>query len=138
MAAGDPIIKATWAGTAVFGLTSGVAALGGATPLEIAAIAVDLVLFVAGCTAFVAAYARAVRRSRTDDIAVAGLYLLMGDSAPNPVRKHLLGSLAAQTAVALVTAIRWPLAFGVLVPIYGLGLAGLWAARHGTFPPRRR
>jgi hypothetical protein len=28
------------------------------------------------------------------------------------------------------------LAFGVLVPVSGLGLMGLWGARYGTFPPR--
>jgi hypothetical protein len=27
-------------------------------------------------------------------------------------------------------------AFGVLVPMFGLGLTGLWAVRSGTFPPR--
>ena len=26
--------------------------------------------------------------------------------------------------------------FGVLVPMLPIGLAGIWAARHGTFPPR--
>jgi hypothetical protein len=30
-----------------------------------------------------------------------------------------------------------PLAFGILVPLYGLGLAGVWAAAFGTFGPRR-
>jgi hypothetical protein len=30
-----------------------------------------------------------------------------------------------------------PLAFGILTPLYGLGIAGLWGARHGTFAPRR-
>ncbi|MGH9282335.1 MAG: hypothetical protein ACRD0S_05305, partial [Acidimicrobiales bacterium] len=41
--------------------------------------------------------------------------------------------------VALVAAGVRPnssLAFGVLAPLWGQGLAALWAARHGTFPPR--
>jgi hypothetical protein len=29
-----------------------------------------------------------------------------------------------------------PLAFGILVPVFGLGLCGLWGARYGTFEPR--
>jgi len=29
-----------------------------------------------------------------------------------------------------------PMAFGFLVPVYGLGLCGLWGARYGTFAPR--
>jgi hypothetical protein len=28
------------------------------------------------------------------------------------------------------------LAFGILVPMWGLALAGVWGARHGTFGPR--
>jgi hypothetical protein len=30
------------------------------------------------------------------------------------------------------------LAVGFLVPMFGFGLNGLWAAFHGTFPERRR
>jgi hypothetical protein len=44
-----------------------------------------------------------------------------------------------QVVVALVTAIARPftgLAFGILVPVFGLGLAGLWGARRGSFPSR--
>jgi hypothetical protein len=28
------------------------------------------------------------------------------------------------------------MAFGFLVPVFGLGLAGLWGARYGTFAAR--
>ena len=41
--------------------------------------------------------------------------------------------------VGLVTALVRPftgLAFGVLTPVFGLGLIGLWGARLGTYPPR--
>jgi hypothetical protein len=44
-----------------------------------------------------------------------------------------------QIALAVLTAsLRpfTPLAFGVLVPVYGLGLMGLWGARHGVFASR--
>ena len=27
-------------------------------------------------------------------------------------------------------------AFGILAPMFGLGLMALWGGRHGTFPPR--
>jgi hypothetical protein len=70
---------------------------------------------------------------------VAGLFLLQG-SAPRDVRRRLLGALAAEVVVGLGVAIARPftsLAFGLLVPVYGLALAGLWGARHGTFPPRK-
>jgi hypothetical protein len=29
-----------------------------------------------------------------------------------------------------------PLAFGLLVPMFGLACCGLWGAYHGTFPAR--
>jgi uncharacterized membrane protein YtjA (UPF0391 family) len=122
----------------VFGVVAVAAAATGNRPLEIVSAGVDVVLFLAGCVVFLVAYAKAVNRSREEEIAVAGVYLMMGGSAPRQTRNHLLGSLAVQTAVAIVTAaIRWPLAFGILVPTLGLALAGLWTASHGTFPERR-
>ena len=135
---GDGIIRASWTSTAVFAAPALVAAATGAKAVEITSAAISVVLFFIGCVVFLVAYARAVNRSRTEHVAVAGVYLMMGGSAPRPVRMHLLASLAVQTIVALVTAaIRWPLAFGILVPTLGLGLAGLWTATHGTFPARR-
>ncbi|MGD9797425.1 MAG: hypothetical protein AB7V15_04850 [Acidimicrobiia bacterium] len=80
----------------------------------------------------------AAARSRRDAVDLAGLFFLTR-SAPREVRLRLLGPLAVQVVVGLGTAsVRpfTPLAFGVLVPVYGLGLCGLWAARAGRFPPR--
>ena len=54
--------------------------------------------------------------------------------------------LVVQTVVGLATAIArseaedgspgTSLAVGVLVPMFGIGLNGLWCAFHGVFPPR--
>jgi hypothetical protein len=55
------------------------------------------------------------------------------------VRRHLLASAAVEVVVALLTAGLRPytgLAFGILVPVYGLGLAGLWGATRGTYEAR--
>jgi hypothetical protein len=134
--AGEDIRKAAWYGTAGFAVTAVAATL--VEALDPLALVVDVLLFVAGGVTFVAAYLRAVNRSRTDAIAVTSLFFLAG-SAPPDVRRSLLGALAVQVAVALATAIARPytiLAAGTLVPLFGLGLCGLWAARHGTFPPR--
>jgi hypothetical protein len=128
--------RASWWGTAVFAVTAVSADV--YSSLEPVAFAVAVVLFFAGCVAFMAAYVRAVSRSRVDLIAVTSLFFLSG-SAPPAVRRNLLSSLAVQVVVALATAIARPytsLAAGTLVPAYGLGLCGLWAARHGTFRPR--
>jgi hypothetical protein len=55
------------------------------------------------------------------------------------VQRTMLASLAVQTVVPLgITFARPFVAFSVLAPLWSLGLAGLWGARHGTFPPRDR
>lgn len=126
--------------TLVFTVSAAAAAIADTDALDAVAVAVDLLLFGAGCVAFVWSYAIAVRRSRTDEIAVTNLYLLAGEVAPPAVKRQLRMVLAVQVAVALGTAAIRPfsaLAFGVLVPVFGLGVTGLWAARHGTFPPRQ-
>jgi hypothetical protein len=105
------------------------------------AVILDLVLFAIGCTAFLGAYAIAIGRSRTEEIGVASLYLLTNRVAPNPVRVRLLVPFAVQCVVAVTVASVRPFtaaAFAVLVPMFGLGLNGLWAARHGAFGPRIR
>ena len=50
------------------------------------------------------------------------------------VSAALLAALSLSVVVALVTVKANP--FSALVPMMTLGLTGLWAARHGTFPPR--
>lgn len=103
------------------------------------AAAVALTLNVAGVIAFFWAYAIAVNRSRSDAIGIGGLFFLAGDVAPAWVRRAMLGSLAAQVAIGVGTAAARPftsLAFGVLAPLYGLALTGLWGARHGRFENR--
>ncbi len=134
---GRGIVVASWWGTVVFTVTALVGAvLQG--PWRWPAVAVSLVLFGVGCVVFVVAFLVAVERSRTELIGIGGLYFLAG-SAPSAVRVHLMASLAVEVIVALVTAsvrLYTTAAFGTLVPVYGLALAGLWAARHGTFESR--
>lgn len=134
----DRLVAASWLGTLVF---TGVAIAAVVdVDLEGAAAALSMALFVVGVGLFFWAYAIAVGRSRTDAIGIGGLYFLAGEgTAPPPIRWALLGSLAVEAVVAVTTAaIRpfTPLAFGVLVPMFGLGVCGLWAARSGRFPPR--
>ena len=134
---GGRIVLASRVGTAVFVVTA-LAATVFLDALGLVAAIVSLILFAAGCVAFLWAYGIAVGRSRTDAIGIGGLYFLQG-SAPRDVQVALLVPLAVQVVVALTTAAIRPftsLAFGVLVPMYGLGLAGLWGARHGSFGPR--
>lgn len=133
---GAGLVRASWVGTAAFAASAAAAAVVPAA--DLAALVVALALFVAGSGAFAAALVRAAARSRTEEVALARLFFLEG--APRRVRRLLLGSLAAEVAAALATAAARPntsLAFGVLAPVYGQGLAALWGARHGVFSPRR-
>jgi hypothetical protein len=69
---------------------------------------------------------------------MGGLFFLAG-SAPRRAQLLLLGSFAVQVATSLIAAtvrIYTPVAFGLLVPMFGIGLAGLWGATYGEFPPR--
>lgn len=134
---GRSLIRASWAGTAVFVVVA-VAATVAPDALGVVALVVSLVLFAIGTVAFLWGFAIAVGRSRSEAITVGSLFLLLG-SAPRRIQVALLVPIGVQTVVALVTAsirLYGVLAFGVLVPMYGLGLAALWSARHGRFPPR--
>lgn len=135
---GGQLLRLSWAGTAVFVVAIGAATL--SRSMRPVGVVVSLVLFAVGCGAFLWAYAIAVDRSRTDEIGIGGLYFLAG-SAPSPIRRAFMTALALQVVVSVVAASIRPfttVAFGILVPMYGLGLAGLWGARHGSFATRRR
>ena len=132
------VVRASWVGTAVFVVTAVVAAIAPST-FEAVALAVAVVLFAGGCVVFLWAFFVAAGRSRTERLELAQIWLLSGPPTPADVRRSLLGALAVQVVTGLATAAARPytsLAAGVLVPMWGLGLCGLWAARHGTFPPR--
>ena len=125
----------SWVGNVVFAITAIPAALG-VKSFEGLAIATALVLFFVSLGVWAWAFVVAIARStQGDDIVVANLFGTMGD-APRAVRWHLFGSLGVCLVITVGTAAADP--FGVLVPMLPLGFVGLWAARHGTFPPRGR
>lgn len=144
---GRRIVVADVAGTAVFAVTAEISAVTFALWAQWLAALVALALFAAGVATFLLAHAMAVQRSRAEQIGVLEIFLLLGPSIPRPVRRSLLGILGLQVAVAVVTTFQRPngvdgkpgtsLALGFLVPMFGLGLNGLWAATRGAFPPRR-
>jgi hypothetical protein len=136
-ATGRGIVTASIGGTAAL-LVTAVAADVAPGSLEVPALVVALAMFVGGTAAFVWAYLVAIGRSRTDDVSLLGVYGLV-DSTPAPVKVRLWGSLVAEIVIALATAgarLYSTLSFGILAVMWGLGLAGLWGARHGAFPPR--
>ena len=134
---GGGIINLAWAGAAAF-LVTALAATIDPDLFGYVSTGVALGLFGVGCAVFLWAYALAVARSRTDLIGIGGLYFLQG-TAPKVVAFRLRLALALEVVGAIASSAIRPytsLAFGVLVPVFGLGLCGLWGARYGVFAPR--
>ena len=148
MTGSDRIVRGDLIGTAVFVVTAVAAAVFFTTALQWVGAITALALFAVGVVCFLWSYLHAVQRSRTDDISVAGLYFLAGSSTPRHVKRPMLAMLAVQVATAAVTTFARldgpdgepgsSLAVGFLVPMFGFGLNGLWAAFHGAFGERQR
>jgi hypothetical protein len=131
------LIRFDGVATAVFTVTQVAADVVPRGAVLAVAVAVSLALFLVGMVAFAWGLLVAAGRSRDEVVTLPGLYFLQ-DSAPDDVRRKLLGSLTVQVVVAVATAaVRpfTPVAFGILVPLFGVGVIGLWAARYGTFAP---
>lgn len=145
--AGDVVVRADVAATAAFVITAVLAAVLFSTAVLWVAAITAMALFLVGIAAFMWSFWNAVRRSRSQQVAVTQLYLLTGGVAPSPVRRVMLSLVAVQIVTGLATALARPnqpdgspgtsLALGVLVPLFGLGMNGLWAAFHGTYRDRQ-
>ena len=143
---GDVIVRVDIAGTLVFMVTAIVAAVLFTGTAQWVGAVTAIALFFVGIGAFLWSFWNAVQRSRGEQVAVTQLYLLGGGVAPAPVRRIMLVLLAAQVVTGLGTALArtdaadgspgTSLALGVLVPVFGLGMNGLWAAYHGTYRSR--
>ena len=148
MEVNDTIIRANLVLTAIFTATAAYAAAVFSTPAQWVGAVTAMVLFAIGVFTFIWSYWNAVQRSRTDEISVTQLYLLMGDAIPAPVRRTMNLTMLVQVVVAVSTTLARPdgpdgnpgssLAVGFLVPMLGFGLNGLWAASHGNFATRSK
>ena len=143
---GSFLIKCNLVLTGLFVTSSVIAAVTFTSPWKTVGVVVSLGCFSVGIVAFLWGYWTAVQRSRTDNISVAALYFLVDKCAPQSVARQMNCALGVQVVVAVATAISRTttdgragstLAFGVLVPMMGLGLNGLWGATYGTFAPRQ-
>jgi hypothetical protein len=134
-AAGGSIIRSAWVGTGAFVV---VTALAVAVPAaRIPAVVVDLLLFLVGSGLYLWGWGVAAGRSREAEISLWNL-ILLEDVAPPRVRIRLLGALGAQVVVAAAPCgIASALAFGWLVPVWGLAHCEFWGARYGVFLPRK-
>lgn len=136
--AGTGLVNATFAGTGLLVGTSAAAALAPESFGLVHAV-LSCVLFAVGTGGLLWAYALGVSRSRTDLVSIPGLFFLSGGTAPTGIRRPFRVALAVEVVVVVVAAAIRPyteVAFGILAPMYAMGLMGTWGGRHGRFPPR--
>ena len=113
---------------------------------QVLVVVLSVALFAIGVGSSLWAYAAALERSRVQEVGVANLFLLTGTTAPKPIKRALLAALALQVVASFVAASVGvvgldesdlnALAFAVLVPMFGIGMNGVWAARYGSYGPR--
>jgi hypothetical protein len=132
---GDNLLNLTFAGTGAF---VGTAIAGAVLPdtFKLVHAALAGLLFLIGTGALLWGYALGVSRSRTLVITMAGLFFLADGVATPYVRRRFQVALAVQVVVGVAAALvrsNTEMAFGVLAPIFGLGLMALWGARYGSF-----
>lgn len=135
---GAGLVNVTFAGT---GLLVGSSAAAAALPdtFGLAHAVLSCVLFAVGTGGLLWAYALGVSRSRTDAVSLVGLFFLGGGAAPPDVRRPFRVALGVEVVAVVAAAAVRPyteVAFGILAPMFALGLMGTWGGRHGTFPPR--
>ena len=144
---GSSILRANEILTGFFVATAVMAVVAFSNPWKVIAASVALTCFSIGVVVFLWGYWTAVQRSRYDNIAVASMYFLTDNCAPKRVARRMNILLGVQVVVSIATALMRSstdgkpgstLAFGILVPVLGLGVNGLWAALHGDFSPRNQ
>ena len=144
---GHRLVRINLVGTALFVVAEAIAIpLRSERSAQVLVAVVSLVLFAMGVATALWAYTSALERSRVQEVGVANLFLLTGPTAPAEVRRPMTVALIVQTVLGLGGAIVGSvglaatalnaLAFGVLVPMLGIGMNGVWAARYGSFGPR--
>lgn len=143
---GEGIVRADIIGTSVFVITAVSAAISFSTAAQWVGAITAMALFAIGVVAFLWSFYNAVQRSRAEQVSVTQVFLLFGGVAPARVRGVMLLLVFVQFATGLITTLARPngpdgspgssLAVGLLVPMFGFGLNGLWAAFHGRFELR--
>jgi hypothetical protein len=134
---GDGLVNLAFAGTGAVAGTS-LAAVVLPDTFGIVHAVLSAVLFVIGTAALLWAYALGVSRSRAVEVTLGGLFFLSGGVAPPEVRRRFRIALAVEVVVVVAAASTrvgtesW-VAFGILAPMFGLGLMSMWGGRHGAF-----
>ena len=133
--AGKPLLWVDVLGTAALVLVTVMGSVWDDDSARLVNLVVSAVLFVGGSLAFTVGFVLAAGRSRHDFIHLAGLFYLTG-AAPTPVRRTFLGLWYVQIATATASVFTLDPPFGVMAPVWGIGLITWWAAAHGRFAAR--
>jgi hypothetical protein len=135
---GDGLVNLAFAGTGALVGTSVAAAVLPDTFGVVHAILSGL-LFTVGTGALLWAYALGVSRSRAVVVTLPGLFFLGGGAAPPDTARRFRIAFAIEIVAVVAAASIRPysnVAFGILAPMFGLGLMAVWGGRHGSFPAR--
>jgi hypothetical protein len=136
---GEALVNLLFAGT---GALVGTSLAGALLPdtFDVVHAALSLVLFAIGTGAMLWGYALGVSRSRTVAVTMAGLFFLAGGSAPAQLARRFRLALVVEVVVVVAAALARPdsnMPFGVLAPMFALGLMAVWGGRYGVFPARQ-
>lgn len=135
---GDGLVNLAFAGTGAVLATSVAAAAFPDSFARIHAVGSSL-LFLIGTGALLWAYALGVSRSRAVVVTLGGLFFLAGGVAPATVRRRFRIALAVEVVAVVAAASIRPfteVAFGILAPMFGLGLMSVWGGRYGVYDAR--
>lgn len=134
----DALVRASVAVTIGHGLFS-VLTWALADRLDRVYLVVSAALFVIGTGLLALGLWNGIQRSRTEEVTLTGLAAIDKSYVPARTRNILWAMTLVQTVVGVVFASLRPFtdqAFGLLVPLFGLGVTMLWASRFGVFHPR--
>ncbi len=97
------------------------------------------ITFVVGVALFALGMWNGIQRSRVDDVTLTGLVAIDASHVPKATRNALWLAVLIQVVVSILFASLRPFtqqAFGLLVPVLGLGIATLWGSRFASFHAR--
>ena len=132
---GTRLLRLAWEVTLVFAVLSALTHVL-AESLDLVYAVFSSALFVVGIFLFGLGFWNGVQRSRTELVTLSGLLAASRSNVSSSALRLLWGAVLAQSVIGGVAAGLRPFtqqAFGLLVPMFGIGLAALWGSRHGRF-----